>query len=162
MTRDRFIDRAFTPVYAYLLFSNAIYSYLPWCCFITYWNSFQFDHLPIIAPVWRIFRSISVRNHWSDRQRQTNYWKSPRLGLVGAPSCLFRFGCFWFYSHCHGTFIERNAICCWIFLSSLFFPISLPLHEHCLDSKHFPYCAYVFWAVFGHLPSECSKNVLHT
>ena len=61
---------------------------------MTYWNSFQFDHLPILAPVWRIFRSISVRNHWSDRQRQTNYWKSPRLGLVGASSCLFRFGCF--------------------------------------------------------------------
>ena len=75
---------------------------------------------------------------------------------------LFRFGCFWFSGYCRSSFIERNAICFWIFLSSLFFPISLPLYEHCLDSKHFPYCAYVFRAVFGHLPSKCSNKVLHT
>ena len=75
---------------------------------------------------------------------------------------LFRFGCFWFSGYYRSSFAERNTICCWIFLSSLFLPISLPLHEHCLDSKHLPYCAYVFWAVFGHLPSERSKKVLHT
>ena len=75
---------------------------------------------------------------------------------------LFRFGCFWLFGYCRSSFVERNTISCWIFLSSLFFPISLPLHEHCMDNKHFPYCINVFWAVFGYLLSECGKKNLHT
>ena len=85
------------------------------------------------------------------------------LPLIIVFSLIFsRFGYFWFTSYFCSSFIERRAICWWIFLSSQYFPITLPLHEHLMDYKHLSYNTFVFWAIFGHLLSKCSQRVLHT
>ena len=73
-----------------------------------------------------------------------------------------RLGYFWFTSYFRSSFTERSAIRCWIFLSSQYFPITLPLHEHLMDIKYLSYNTFVFWAIFGHLLSKFSQRVLHT
>ena len=61
--------------------SHCFRSFIPW------FNSCSYS-----ASVRRLFGSLSVRNDWPHRSRQTNYWKSSRLGSVGTLGGLFDFG----------------------------------------------------------------------